>query len=930
MNDDEKMSSSNTTPFNNNNNSHQHNIQNDKLARYKNTNQFIPKNNMIRNQPINDNQINNNVPEDNHDLINNEQNNQTNKSSNRIGRNQFGPRNRLNNTASNLRDNLNTNTNDMKNELAKKGADKLKKSANPYAKAAGYALSFMQKKSKKNEENKDEENKANDDNTENSNDEDNTSTTGKTVKKVAIKGLVSIAMMILPYLLVFLAIIILISPILNAFSWVVSLFNHLTEDSESYYIYDDNQEDELKREKMFNDAIVGSKDGSKKGIIKEYEEEYGVTLDKYLLSSLLLYRNVVGLEDIYDEMTEDDISESSSEDNVKIENDFKAYFEKKLKRELTISERKCLAGAIRLLQENHADKNLMKGAFKLASKPSFARILLFPDSSAISSIFDGFDETYFDWILFYWVTIKNYKSYQHAYITDAADSMLCDNDGSYSTDSDIGGCVYNNLITKGTDANEFIIMYYSDALKDTEDETIKALVDDIYEYAEGSREIFEEDNKPVSGGVVGDTSIIHIQTCKLGYTYRDENGIQVYNNPPWNEGTDYPDYLNMKDYIKGLVYREIGVHREYIEAMKAQAIAGLTFMINDQHSGFDLKSGEMFFPGGTCRQATCSPTYGCTHFQEPTSNNKNMLTTIVGENSSKGRTHPPLSSDYNEILDEVLNDVFGIVMVKKGVTAANFNGSSDAMFADYYDKCSNSLAGKCFSQQDAINDAKNGMTYTQILEKYYSQYDFDLINITEGLYYESPKGNVIDNFTGNINLNESFHYHQGDAPWGSQNLCDSGSISGNGCNITSAAIVISLLKNQRITPETLNNRQSENPYCKQESRPQMIQKFGQMYGLNVQVINKSNGDEIHNMVEKIASGKYAATARLAKNSGRYSTGNGHYIAIVGARSSGGVDELLVWDPGSRSSSRDNAWVEVNYLVKYLQPDYSFILMGRNI
>lgn len=53
------------------------------------------------------------------------------------------------------------------------------------------------------------------------------------------------------------------------------------------------------------------------------------------------------------------------------------------------------------------------------------------------------------------------------------------------------------------------------------------------------------------------------------------------------------------------------------------------------------------------------------------------------------------------------------------------------------------------------------------------------------------------------------NYHQGDSPWGSQRLCGSGPISSNGCNITSAAIAISLLTNQRITPTTLNNRQNE-------------------------------------------------------------------------------------------------------------------------
>ena len=346
----------------------------------------------------------------------------------------------------------------------------------------------------------------------------------------------------------------------------------------------------------------------------------------------------------------------------------------------------------------------------------------------------------------------------------------------------------------------------------------------------------------------------------------------------------------------------------------------MTYLINDSNSGFNLKNGEMYFPSGTCRQATCSPTYGCTSLVEET--NTRLHTFYVGTNRfSGGSSYGPINDSDNTILEEILNDIFGKIMVKKGITSATFSGSGDVIPTGYLDKCS---PGSCFSQQDAISDARSGMTYEQILAKYYSSYEYDIINITEGLYYQSSGGN----YTGTLNLNESFHYHQGDSPWGSQKLCGSGAISSNGCNITSAAIVISLLKNQRITPDALNNRQSENPYCNSSSRPQMIQKFGQLYGLNVLIVNKANTFQVSDMVKKIASGNYAAVARLAPNSGRYSTGNGHYIAIVGARSENGVDYLLVWDPGNKSASRDNAWVEVNYLVKYLQGSYSFILMGR--
>ena len=909
MNDDEKMSSSNTTPFNNIGN-HNKVLNNDKLAKYTGNRQIRPRNTNLNNERI-DGDINNIPPiQDKKDSPNNNQQPVKENNKTKSRRNPFGPKNRLNNTASNLRDKLDTNP-DMKDEVAKKGAEALKKSANPYAKAAGYAASFLQnrKNKKKKEEEKEDDNKQDEDKNDDNNDNNEESSQGLVDKKTRTRLIIHLTLMILPYVLVFILILSAIMPLLNAYSWVQSLFHHKSEHPESYYVHDKNQTEQLEREIKFNDAIVGSSDGSKKGIIEEYKEKYSVTLDKSLLISLLIYRNVASAQEDYDDLTEDEINDnlesSSEEKNKEMFNQLKKYFEKELGRGLFLFEESSLLTKVELINLHGADKNLIIGAFNLARKNSL----------------DGFDEVYFNTTIDFWL-LKEYKTYQEAYIDFAADSMLCRNDDSVTTDIKVGGCVYNNLITNGTDANNFIKIYYSDILKDTEPETVKRLVDEIFDYAEGARLMDdEEEEKPVNGGVIGDTSIVHLQTCKLDYTLKDVNGLKVYDNPPWNEGTEYPDYLNMKEYIKGVVKSEIGVSSDYKEAMKAQAIAALTFIINDSRSGFDLKNGEMYFPSGTCRQAACSPTNGCTSYPEPTAGNPNITTHVVGLNrKSGGRNHDPISEADNEILEEVLNDVFGKVMVKKGVTSATYSGSKDTSTAQYLDRCS---AGKCFSQQDAMVDARSGMNYEQILAKYYSGIEYDIINIVDGLYYESSG----DNFNGTIKLNESFHYHQGDSPWGSQNLCDSGSISGNGCNITSAAIVISLLKNDRITPETLNNRQSENPYCKQSSRPQMIQQFGKMYGLNVQIVNKGNTMAIHDMVLKIASGKYAAVARIAPNSGRYSTGSGHYVAIVGARSSNGTDQILVWDPATKSSSRDNAWVDVNYLIKYLQPEYSFILMG---
>ena len=108
--------------------------------------------------------------------------------------------------------------------------------------------------------------------------------------------------------------------------------------------------------------------------------------------------------------------------------------------------------------------------------------------------------------------------------------MVSRNGSSYTTDNTVGGTFYNTLIE-----SNFLKTYYKKLLKDDSYESRKKLVDEIFAYADGAREIFEEDNKTVNGGVIGDTSIVHVQTCKLNYTLKEifisHMLLQCYNSP---------------------------------------------------------------------------------------------------------------------------------------------------------------------------------------------------------------------------------------------------------------------------------------------------------------------------------------------------------------------------------------------------------------
>ena len=103
-------------------------------------------------------------------------------------------------------------------------------------------------------------------------------------------------------------------------------------------------------------------------------------------------------------------------------------------------------------------------------------------------------------------------------------------------------------------------------------------------------------------------------------------------------------------------------------------------------------------------------------------------------------------------------------------------------------------------QVEAMNDAKNGMTYKEILAKYYDSSKYDLINIKEGLYIQ---GSEFENgsYDGNV-----IFYDQGD--YKNVTFCgrSGASISSSGCGVTASAIVAStLLGNKQYDPVYMMN-----------------------------------------------------------------------------------------------------------------------------
>lgn len=483
-----------------------------------------------------------------------------------------------------------------------------------------------------------------------------------------------------------------------------------------------------------------------------------------------------------------------------------------------------------------------------------------------------------------------------------AELMIEKSGGSYTTDFEREGIFYNNLLD-----SKFLKKYYKDYLADDSLENRKKLVDEIFDFADLAKELLIE---PINNSFVSDQIAVNLQTCVPTYNYTEINGLKVYNNDLTNEGTSYPTSLQMIDYIKGVLMSELSVDwftEDLKEMVKTQAILALTFIIGDKESGFDLKNGQMYFPTQTCRQVTCDPTYGCTSVSGVASY------TGLDRNVS-GRKIKPLTEEENAYLDEIMNEIFGIVIAKPGVTTETFAGSSSIKSINYcsdlHGVCSSCHVGSCVGQNDAKKDALAGMTYKEIFDKYIDS-DFELVNIKEGLYVTS---NASGTFDGNV-----IYYKQTD--YKDVTFCGrSGrTISSSGCGITSAAIVASSLTgNKQYDPVYMMNLAHSGGYCGSGivgTSTGFYKHFADKLGFSYTKYSKSQANQV---VEALAKGNSMVIAHMGP--GNF-TSSGHYIVLSGVNAEG---QVMVHDPGN--SKRNKYW-DINLIADELKSNFYVITKG---
>ena len=638
--------------------------------------------------------------------------------------------------------------------------------------------------------------------------------------------------------IVVIMLVLLIQILLNPIESILSIvsLNSWNDDNKTY-VYENGKSKFANEE--YNNFIKGSSDESQSGLIQEFQEKFGVSIDWIMLDTILEYQHLLsGNNGFYGET-----------DN-----------------------------------------------FPITEDEIRAKLNEFGDLDGITGINDS--------------------DPSRLLIIYVARFMIDNSNGYYTCDVSEEGEFYNKLIDSW-----LLTAYYGKNLKDTEYETRKNLVDQIYLQYNFAKEAL---NNGSSSGIISSKIQVHLQTCEVPYsTMINERGKQVFSNDRnINKGTSYPESFSLTDYLKGAVEGELGrgsLNDETKEGVKAFVIATLSYTLGSFNVDFYPGLLEFNFPSGNCRLVSCDVTNGCSY----TNNGMQFGTAYSGTNRGGG-IHQPWTPEQNAYMDQILSEVFGIVMVKKGITAETFSSGDDLTGGNYYQYVSMCGANtNCMGQEEALQDSRNGMNYVEILNKYY--HNFDLINIKEGLYLESG-----GEFNGQIQLNEQFHYHQGDY---SQSWCAGSSISSSGCALTSASIAISLLTGEKHDPLDLNKTASGFGNCSSYSshRNDLIVKLGQKFGLTTSQIMKKDSAGVNQMLQNISEGNTVVVARIAPNGARYSTSNGHYIALVGVKMENNRQKVLVWDPGSRSSSRDNYWADFeNDILKYVRSDVNAFMIFRNL
>ena len=410
-------------------------------------------------------------------------------------------------------------------------------------------------------------------------------------------------------------------------------------------------------------------------------------------------------------------------------------------------------------------------------------------------------------------------------------------------DYEIGGVFYNNLKN-----SSFLKKYYSSVLEYMDADT---LVTNIFEYAEAGIELAS-----LTAGYISDNLKVNMGTCE-----------QPYNKKLLNEGTRYSSTVGFRDYIMGTIYAEAEDHitEEKREFLKVFTIVTTSYVLS--RSEYKSGSNEIWVHNGNCWQVSCDINEGC-HYTKKLPGGYG--TAFTGPDETGKYWKKPMSATQRAILDEVFKEVFGTVML---------NPSGGIIWASHYDKVSNCSGGNngCMGQDDAALDAKNGMKYLEILEKYYDSYT--LSNMKEDSYAPDVKYDD-GGYTGSVVYYDQTDYNNKFCGLSSQ------TIKGSGCGVTSMAMILSTFVDSSYTPPVVMEEAYGGRYCGKGISGTSVDFFkfsAAKHGLGYQSVSKKGNLQL--VLDALQTGNSLVVAHMGQG---LFTNSGHYIVLTKVNDKGQV------------------------------------------
>ncbi len=419
-----------------------------------------------------------------------------------------------------------------------------------------------------------------------------------------------------------------------------------------------------------------------------------------------------------------------------------------------------------------------------------------------------------------------------------------------------------------------------------------------------------------AGGIIQGEAYVIIKDTGVG------NPFSTLKNAPDLHGTG-SDPLTLKRYVMGVSYAEIGDEVKNEHAAKADMIASKSFVLGRIASGapnsvgmgykYDVKDGKTYFymRGNTSDQDFCDIYEGCKTGRFAKSNIKS---TSSFAQESKKNVKDPLPAEDIANLEKWYDEVAGEFIYNESMKA--FGGSQ----YDTFNK--NCVKGYCLSQKFASKLAKQGHDYKYILydsingafSRGYVVYNME----TQQLSVSST--NCVEKLAGGCSIaSEDFIYYSqrqyNDANVGYCGRVDPSAeepptISTSGCGVTSMAMIISNLTDEKLDPlATMNeaaNASSPGPYCGEGivgTKPEYYRYSASKHGITYSSV-LSTAEDAEEKVKTTLNSGGLVIANVGKGWQRKDQGPvevGHYLVIRGVAGDG---SLLLADPMLKEASLD--------------------------